>query len=71
MSAGSQIQMAPQAGLITGQQQVHNQDSNMSTGMYPFRSLIKRSSRLGKCLDEKASYYIHLKAAWESHLDTS
>ncbi|KAK9501708.1 hypothetical protein O3M35_012384 [Rhynocoris fuscipes] len=36
MSAGSQIQMAPQAGLISGgqtqQQQAHSQDSNLSTG---------------------------------------
>ncbi|XP_054285343.1 serine/threonine-protein kinase tousled-like 2 isoform X3 [Macrosteles quadrilineatus] len=31
MSAGSQIQMAPQSGLSTGQS-VHSQDSNMSTG---------------------------------------
>ncbi|XP_058795985.1 serine/threonine-protein kinase tousled-like 2 isoform X3 [Phymastichus coffea] len=31
MSAGSQIQMAPQATLNSGQS-VHNQDSNMSTG---------------------------------------
>ncbi|XP_073970562.1 tousled-like kinase isoform X2 [Rhodnius prolixus] len=38
MSAGSQIQMAPQAGLMSGgqphpqQQQAHSQDSNLSTG---------------------------------------
>lgn len=31
MAAGSQIQMAPQSGLTTGQS-VHSQDSNMSTG---------------------------------------
>lgn len=41
MSAGSQIQMAPQSGIIsqqqmqqqTQQQQTHNQDSNLSTGI--------------------------------------
>uniref|UniRef100_A0A6M2DQ44 non-specific serine/threonine protein kinase n=1 Tax=Xenopsylla cheopis TaxID=163159 RepID=A0A6M2DQ44_XENCH len=32
MSAGSQLQMAPQATAHTGQQTVHSQDSNMSTG---------------------------------------
>jgi len=32
MSAGSQIQMAPQATVSSGQP-VHSQDSNMSTGM--------------------------------------
>lgn len=40
MSAGSQIQMAPQAGLMSGgqphpqQQQAHSQDSNLSTGRF-------------------------------------
>lgn len=35
MAAGSQIQMAPQSGLTTGQS-VHSQDSNMSTGKQYF-----------------------------------
>lgn len=33
MSAGSQIQMAPQSTVNSGQS-VHSQDSNMSTGEY-------------------------------------
>jgi hypothetical protein len=39
MSAGSQIQMAPQATVNSGQP-VHSQDSNMSTGMFESCSLI-------------------------------
>ncbi|KAF6209291.1 hypothetical protein GE061_015036 [Apolygus lucorum] len=32
MNAGSQLQMAPQSGLLSSGQQAHSQDSNLSTG---------------------------------------
>ncbi|BES96708.1 S_TKc [Nesidiocoris tenuis] len=32
MNAGSQLQMAPQSGLLSAGQQAHSQDSNLSTG---------------------------------------
>lgn len=48
MSAGSQIQMAPQSTVNSGQS-VHNQDSNMSTGNF----------KLTFCKSESISHSIY------------
>jgi hypothetical protein len=66
MSAGSQIQMAPQATVNSGQP-VHSQDSNMSTGMSHF------AQQPFKYMQDKVhppqmivSNYIHVPSVFEN-----